>query len=72
MKINKHICDICGNEIQEEHPLRLAVQEYTVTESEKWNGKKITNKSYKNCSIYDICSKCATYMPNLLKGLNDK
>lgn len=71
MKIEKHVCDVCGEVIQDAHPLRLAVQEYVATEKESWNGKIKTSKSYKNCSVYDICNKCATYMPKLLKNLRD-
>lgn len=72
MKIEKRLCDVCGDAIKEAHPLRLAVQEYVTTETATWNGKSKTNKSYKNCSVYDICSKCATYMPNLLRGLKNE
>lgn len=72
MKIEKRVCDVCGEAITEAHPLRLAVQEYAITETQTWNGKTKTNKSYKNINTYDICDKCAAYMPKLLRGLKDE
>lgn len=62
MKIEKTICDICGNEITESHPTRLERQEYD---------KTTYRPAYKKVSAYDICKECGSKLNNLFKNLKE-
>ena len=60
MKIEKIICDICGEEITESHPTRMEQHEY-----DKSGFKSV----YKKIKTYEICDKCEPQLPNLFKAL---
>lgn len=59
MKIEKCLCDICGNEIADSHPLRMELQEYT----------KGYRPCYKKVKTYEICDECQGKLPDLFKAL---
>jgi hypothetical protein len=62
MKIEKMICDICGNEITESHPTRLERQEYDKTSC---------HPAYKKVGTYDICKECDSKLNSLFKDLKE-
>ena len=62
MKIEKRLCDICGNEIAKRHPTRIERHEYS---------KEQYRPSYKKVGIYDICDNCCSNLPELFKALKE-
>lgn len=62
MKIEKSICDICGEEITESHPTRLEQQEYD---------KKDYRPHYKRVRTYDICKSCCAKLSDIFKGAQE-
>ncbi len=61
MRIEKSLCDICGNEITNEHPTRVEHQEYGVR----------NYRGYRKVHTYDICGKCKVKLPDLFKALKE-
>jgi hypothetical protein len=57
MKVEKIVCDICGEVITAKHPLKISVMEY----SEK------PPKGYRKKNTLDICEKCEQNLPKILK-----
>ena len=62
MKIEKRLCDVCGDEITEPHPTRLERHEYA---------KEQYRPCYKRVDTYDICDKCCSKLPDLFKALKE-
>ena len=57
MRIEKSLCDICGNEITKVHPTRIEHQEYGVH----------NYRAYRKVRTYDICDECKVKLPDLSK-----
>ena len=62
MRIEKHICDICGTEITKSHPPRVECQEYV---------RDPNYRGYKKVNTYDVCSECEVKLPDLFKALKE-
>lgn len=63
MKVKKIKCDVCGKVIKEEHPTRLAMQNYRV---------RSHYSSYQTEQIFDVCKDCVDKVKSMLGGCENE
>lgn len=55
MIVKEIICDRCGEKIEEQHPRRISIEEYSTKESSSYGRYAI---GYKSASKIHLCQKC--------------